>query len=450
MSDRKLPVYRGKGWFFPGSREFLADPLHFTVREAERTGDFYRVPFFGRQLYISTNLEVIRHVLQVNHRNYSKSPAYHQLRLALGNGLVTSEGDFWRRQRRMAQPGFYKAALTGLFDTMARLGESYCEKLSERLAAGETTFDFSPEMMKLTADIVLRTLFSTASLEGQQRIYGLIMEAQEYVMYRTTHPYLIPFTYINGRHRHFLRGKASFDSLINSMIAERRRLDAPPADLLQMLLMARDEETGEGMSETQLRDEAITLFAAGHETSANALAWTFHLLATHPGHLARLQAEVDEALNGRTPTLDDLSRLPYTRQVIDEAMRLYPPAYAVGRQADAPDEILGYRIPRKAIFFLSIYALHRDPRYWDRPDEFDPDRFAPGAAPDRPRLAYMPFGAGPRMCIGNHFALMEMQLLLALLVQRFHFRPVPGRKAEMNPLVTLRPKNGVWVEVKRR
>ena len=266
-------------------------------------------------------------------------------------------------------------------------------------------------------------------------------------MYCVHQPYMIPWTFLNGRRRRFWQDLGRFDNTLQEMIGERRKMEQRPPDLLTMLLEAQDEETGEGMSDRQLRDEAITIFAAGHETSANGLAWTLYLLAQHPEMLRKVKAEVQRVLGDGLPQFEDLRNLSYTRQVVEEGMRLYPPAWAIGREAVETDEILGQTIPAKSILFLSIYALHRHPQLWTDPNRFDPDRFAPEQAKERSRWHYLPFGAGPRMCIGNNFALMEMQLLLALLVRQFNFTVAPGFTAELQPLITLKPKHGILLEL---
>ena len=309
--------------------------------------------------------------------------------------------------------------------------------------------DISQRMMEVTANIVLKTLFSTSNPTDLATLYQLMNEAQDYVMKRTIKPFFIPFMYLNGEHRKFLKSKAIFDGLVYDMIKTRRTSSERPYDLLSLLLESVDEDTGAKMTDAQLRDESITIFAAGHETSANALAWILWLLAKNPDAQAIAAQEAMNALNQKTPDLKQLASLSYIMQVIQEGMRLYPPAYAVGREAINEDEILGYPIPKKSILFLSIYALHRDPEYWEQPNKFYPAHFETEKVKERPRLAYMPFGAGPRMCIGNHFALMEMQLIVALLLKNFRFSP--GQESpEMNPLITLKPKPEIFLKVELR
>ncbi len=441
-----IPAFKSKQSFIRG-KEFLKDPLGFTVENAQKIGGFYRVPFYYRKMFVITDLDAVAHVLQVNQRNYHKSPAYKELKLALGNGLVNSEGDFWRKQRRLSQPAFHKKQLEELFMSMTEVAENYLKGFEER-AEEKEIIDMSKEMMNITADIVLKTLFSSDNPSNQKEMYETMEIAQDYIMHRVTNPHLVPFVYFNGRRRKFKKAIQIFDDKVMELIEARRKDPNPPSDLLSMLLMAKDEETGEGMSDKQLRDEAITLYSAGHETSANALVWTLYLLAQHPQIVQRLRSEVVEVLGDKSPAFKDLSALQYTRKVIEEGMRLYPPAYAVGRESQKKDTILGYEIPAKSILFISIYAIQRDPKYWENPNEFDPSRFEPEHAKKRPKLSYMPFGAGPRMCIGNNFAMMEMQMILALLVRKYDFELDKNQKVETNPLVTLKPKVGIKMKVK--
>jgi cytochrome P450 len=443
-----IPVFKGKNPLLRGA-EFLKNPFLFTTGPGLSIGDFYRIPFIFRRVYVTTNHEVVKHVLQTHQKNYVKSVAYRHLKLALGNGLVTSEGEYWRRQRRLAQPVFYKTQLEEIFLKMAAVAERSMTNLATKAAEGQA-LDIAKEMMGITSDIVLKTLFSADNPADLSEMYRIMIEAQDYIVFRTTRPHLIPLVYLNGMHRHFRKDMDWFDGHLYRLMDERRHDPNPPNDLLTMLLSARYEDTGEAMSHQQVRDEAITLFAAGHETSSNGLAWTLYLLAQHPEVLAKLRQEIETVLGGRTPAFEDLRHLAFTLQVIQEGMRLYPPAFAIGREPLQDDEIMGEKIPAGSVIFISIAAMHRDPRFWERPNEFYPDHFLPETEKERPRLAYMPFGAGPRMCIGNHFALMEMQLLLALLVRHFDFETVKGHPVEPEPLITLKPRHGILMKVRQR
>lgn len=445
--SNNIPLYKGKGIFGLGT-DFLKNVAQFTHEKEAEMGNFYRVKLFI-PLFVTFRPDIIKHVLQTNAKNYRKSRAYDQLKLALGNGLVTSEGHFWRRQRKMAQPAFYKTRLEELFIEMSKVTDNYILNLKRRVEQ-EQVIEIDKEMMKVTADIVLRTLFSSDNPNETDATYKMMAEMQEYVIHRVHKPFFIPLQYINGNHRKFVKYRASFNEKIFRLIEERRQMEKHPNDLLSMLLDAKDAETGEGMTDEQLRDEAITIFSAGHETSANALAWTFHLLAQHPEVVEKLRKEEEKVLGGKTPTFNDLRQLQYHQQVIEEGMRLYPPAHAVGREAIEEDEIDGVKIPKNGVVFISIFALHRSPKYWKNPLQFNPDRFSPAQKKQRPKLTYMPFGAGARMCIGNHFAMMEMQLLLARLVRHFDFETVSDESIDFLPLITLKPKNAIPLICKPR
>ncbi len=448
MTKKMIPVYKSKG-FKPSILDMAKDPLKFVVEQSQKLGNFFTIPFYGiKNVFVTTNVEVIRQVMQSNQKNYRKSATYKQLKLALGNGLVTSEGEFWRRQRRMAQPAFYKTQLEELYKKMVGVAENFCAELSDK-TNGET-INISHEMMAVTADIVLKTLFSTEKDNDKVGMSENMKFGQEYIMNRARKPYMIPLSYINGQKRKFEARMAEFDQEMFEIIDERRQVKDKPIDLLTMLLQATDSESGDGMTNRQLRDELVTIHAAGHETSSNALSWTLYLLAKHPAILAKLRTEVNTVLkNTSHPSFTDLRSLTYTKQVIEEGMRLYPPAYAVGRENIEKDEVLGHTIPANSIFLLSIYGLHRDSTYYPDPEKFDPDRFAPEQVKARPSLAYMPFGAGPRMCIGNHFAMMEMQLVLVMLVQRFDFELIDNKPVVPQPLVTLSPKGGIKMRLRK-
>ena len=443
-----IPAYKSKG-FKPAVFDIAKDPLNFMVEQNRKYHNFFRISFYGiKQIFVTADIEVIKHVLQTKQKNYKKNATYKQLKLALGNGLVTSEGEFWRRQRRMAQPAFYKTQLAELYKKMVGVAEKFCVELGQK--SSQETINISHEMMLLTADIVLKTLFSTEKGNDKVSMSDNMKFGQTYIMNRSRRPYMIPLSYINGQKKKFDTQMAEFDQSIINIIEERRGLKDKPIDLLTMLLEATDSESGDSMTNRQLRDELVTIHAAGHETSSNALSWTLYLLAQNPEVLAKLRTEIQNVLGNQShPNFADLRNLSYTKQVIEEGMRLYPPAYAVGRECIEKDEILGQTIPAKSVFLLSIYALHQDPQYYPNPQKFDPDRFAPELVKQRPKLAYMPFGAGPRMCIGNHFAMMEMQLILAMLVQQFDFELVADTPVKPQPLVTLSPKGGIKMRVKR-
>ncbi len=444
---KKIPVYKGDG-FFKRNAEFFTNSLNFTMRNLNEMGDFYYSNMMMRNYYITSNPEAINHVLVANQKNYIKSPAYQQLKLVIGNGLVTSEGDFWRKQRRLVQPAFYKTQLETIYKVMQNIAEDFCKKLSEKSQIS-STIELSEEINKVTADIILKTLFTTENNSDQKVMYNSMGAAQEFVVFCMQNPHLVPFTYVNGKRKAFYKNKAVFDDQIFKIIEQRRNNNTNAPDLLNMLMGVEDADSGETMSNQQLRDEIMTMYAAGHETSSNALGWTFYLLAQHPEIVERLRSEAQLVIgNDISPSFENLRRLQYTKQVIQESMRLYPPVWSLGRENLADDVILGYDIPKGSIIFISNYTLQRDPRYWNDPEAFKPDRFNPEAAKSRNKMHYLPFGAGPRMCIGNHFAMMEMQLILSSLVNRFDFELVKDQEIIPQALVTLKPKVGIKMKMK--
>jgi cytochrome P450 len=430
--------------------DIYRDRLRFVLDVASTYGDVAQYRVAHMRMYQVSSPEGVGRILHDNHRNYSKDVAtFGTLKLFLGNGLFTSDEDFWRRQRRLAQPAFHRkrvAAFGGLMtDTTLEMLDRW-----RPLADRSQPLDVATEFSRLTMEVVTRALFST-SVEGDIGTIGrAIATLLDDVTFRFTFPFYPPLRVPTPRNRRFLAARATLDEIVYGIISGRRRSPGEHDDLLALLMEARDEDTGEGMSDKQLRDEVITLFLAGHETTANALTWASYLLSTHVAVARRLQAEVDEELGGRVPTASDLPNLPYTRMVIDETLRLYPPAWITNRRAIEDDTVCGYRIPAEAMLSISPYVTQRDPAFWENPEGFDPDRFSPERAAGRPHYAYFPFGGGPRQCIGKGFALMEATLVLALLAQRSALHLVPGCRVEIEALATLRPRYGMWMRAHPR
>lgn len=433
----------------------LRDPLRHLTQDHVRLGDAvcYRL---GPFRFVSVaDPEHAQHVLVRNHRNYVKSRNYEGLSLVLGNGLVTSEGAHWRRQRKLAQPAFHQKRLAALADTMTECVVERLEQWDARTpVGGSTPVDVHEEMMQLTLRIVGRTLFGTDLGTGVggtgtdlgtlgPAITTCLHKANDYAESLVRIPLWVP-TPSNLR---FGRAKRLLDRIVHGIIDQRRRSAARGEpqrdDLLGMLMAATDEHGGPGMSDQDLFDEVMTLFMAGHETIATAMSWTWMLLHQHPEIAARVRAEASAVLGGRPARLADLPQLVYTGQVIDEVLRLYPPAWIVERQAVAEDRLGPWRIPPGTIVAVSPWVMHRHPALWDDPLRFDPDRFAPDAAHGRPKHAYLPFGAGPRVCIGNHFALMEAKIILATVIQRYAIEVIRPEAIALDPRVTLRPKGGM-------
>ena len=423
------------------------DRIAFLAALAEQYGDIARVSLGPETIYLFNHPDLVRDVLVTNHRNFHKGRGLERAKMLLGEGLLTSEGEFHLRQRRLAQPAFHRQRIAAYGATMA----SYAARRRDQWRAGQV-IDAHQEMMALTLAIVGKTLFD-ADVEHEAREIG---EALTTTFESFNFGFYLPFGELLQRlplpaTLRFRKARARLDATIYRLIGERRQSGVDHGDLLSMLLLAQDTEGDGGrMTDLQLRDEAMTIFLAGHETTANALTWTWYLLSRHPEVEARFHAEVDAALGGRMPTVDDMPRLPYTRMVLTESMRLYPPAWIVGRRALGPFEARGYAIPARSLVLLCQYLVHRDARWFPDPTRFDPDRWTPERQAERPRFSYFPFGGGPRVCIGEQFAWMEGVLLLATIAQRWRLRLVPDQPIALQPIITLRPKDGMKMVVGNR
>jgi cytochrome P450 len=424
------------------------DPIGVFTRAVQRHGDVVFFKIADRRAFLITNPDDIRHVLQDNARNYHKSPLYQKLRTTLGDGLLTSEDSFWLRQRRIAQPAFHRqrvAALTGVMADAASEAAAHWETI----ASTGRPVDIADEMMRLTRTVVLRALLGADIGPYSSTIDEAWTVINEYI--GESFWSLGVFDRLpSAKRRRFHAAQGTLRGAVDHVIDERRRHPSDSVDLLSMLLGARDEETGETMTDEQLRTEVTTFLLAGQETTSLALTWTWYLLSQHPQARQRLETELDQVLKGRRPEYADLAHLPYTRMVVDEAMRLYPPAWVFSRQAMGEDRLGGYRLPKGWIAFVVPYVLHRLPVYWPNPDAFDPERFSPERSADRPKFVYVPFGAGPRQCIGNQFALIEAHLIVATLAQSFRLHLAPNQRVEAWPLITLRPRYGMSMVIERR
>jgi cytochrome P450 len=429
---------------------FFGDRLAMLIRFAELGGDLSRFRFGNRYVVLVNEATAVGEVLLDREEDFHKGPALSVYsRPLLGNGLLTSEGDFHRKQRRLSSPAFAHKRIISYAAPMGEAGE----RIQAAWKTGETV-DVSHEMMRLTLGIVGKTLFDVDNLESDADTLGQSLTAIMRYFIRVVRAPIRPISAsVPPWEKTTRRSLEYLDSMIYRLIEERRREKRDTGDLLSMLILAHDpnEVSDSGMDSRQIRDEVMTLFLAGHETTANALAWTWYLLAKHPEIYARLQREVDTVLRGRTPAYEDLEHLPFTLQVLKESMRLFPPVYALVRQAIKETRIAGRRVPRKAIVLFAPYLLHRRPDYFPNPDFFDPDRWTEEFERTRPRYAYLPFGGGPRICIGAAFAQMEGHLLLATLAQRVTFSlPYLGYEVTPEPLITLRPKGGLNLVVTRR
>ncbi len=422
------------------------DPLAFLTRVSREHGDVARFRMGPVELYLLSRPEWIRDVLVTHAASFHKGRGLERAKRLLGEGLLTSEDPLHLRQRRMMQPAFHAQRIAGYADAMVALAD----RASARWTPGETR-DVALEMSRLALAIVGRTLFD-ADVESEADEIGAALTTALELFGRT---FTLPFFELLDRlplpmNRRFDRAKARIDATIARLVAERRRAPGG-ADLLSLLVAASDVEGDGGrMTDAQVRDEAITIFLAGHETTANALAWTWYLLSQNPEAEARLHAEVDAVLGGRRPSAADLPRLPWTEMVLAESMRLYPPAWIIGRRAIEPYSVGGYDVPRGSIVVACQWVTHRDPRWFPEPERFDPERFLPEAKEARPRFAYFPFGGGRRVCIGEGFAWMEGVLVLAAIARRWRLRLAPGQEIVPAPSITLRPRDGIRMTLERR
>ena len=441
-----------RGRFLTGSaRDLLSNPLRLYSEARREYGDIVRFRALpGMYWYLLCHPDDIEYVLQKNQSNFRKMPAIQRaIGLLAGQGLFTSEGSFWLRQRRLAQPAYNRKQLASFGSVMSAAAQSMVERCAEHARSGRP-LDIASEMVRVTLGIVSQTLLST-DISGHADVVGeAVREALDHASYRLNHPFALPVGVPTPRNRRFLRARATLDKIVYGVIEERRRAPVPVNDLLGMFLAARDEETGEGMSDKQLRDEVMTTILAGHETTAAALSWSWYLLASHREAEEKLHDELARVLGGRTPTADDAPNLPFTRMVFEETLRLYPPAWAFPRQTIAEDEIGGYAIPGGSLLVLCQYVTQRHPDFWEDPDRFDPERFSAERSAGRPKFAYFPFGGGARQCIGNHFAILEGQLILATIAQYYSMRLVPGHVVEPDTTFTLRPRHGVLVTLNKR
>ncbi|HEX9037451.1 MAG TPA: cytochrome P450 [Ktedonobacterales bacterium] len=431
-----------------GAGDFQRDTLGMLERLAA-LGDVVRFRFVIWPSYFVNHPDYIKHVLQENYHNYNKDgPSTTALKSVVGVSLFTDDGDSWLRRRRLAQPAFHRQRIAALGALMTSEAEAMLSRWDARPAdAGPV--DVAGEMMGLTLRIVGLALFGADMSDEVNTVGASFTTILDFLTRASFRPYLLMRGYPARGKRAFHAARAELDRLVYDIIARRRREGGERDDLLSLLLNARDADSGESMNDQQLRNEVISLLLAGHETTAVALTWIWSLLSRQPEAEARLHGEV-AALGGRGADVSDLPRLPYTRMVIEEVMRLYPPAWAILRNAVGPDQIGPYTVPAGTAVLISPYSIQRHPDYWERPNEFDPERFAPEREASRPRFAYLPFGGGPRQCIGNTFALTEAHIILATVAQRYRLCLDPDREAQASPLITLRPESGLRMRLERR
>jgi cytochrome P450 len=426
--------------------EIQRNPLEFMLKMIDRYGNFVQFPIGSRMVYLVNNPQDIKHILLDNHHNYSKDTIqYNQLARVTGRGLLTSDGDYWLRQRRLAQPAFHRARIEPLDQMIGHYTGEMLNRWQMNITSGKA-LDIDQEMMKLTLRIVGQALFSIDLHEQASDLTQAVLEALDYIVYRSQTILALPEYVPTPRNRRFNAAIRVLDDTVYTMIAERRKNLSPPADLLTRFLQSHDQETGASMNDAQIRDEIMTILIAGHETVASALTWCLYLLSQNPHVQRRIDLEIQEVLGNTSPDRVTITRLNYLRAVFTETLRMYPPAWLITRRALGRDQFNNWQTPENSLFIISPYVVHRNEQWWPDSEVFDPERFAEDS-PHEQRFSYIPFGGGPRLCIGDRLAMYEAVLILAMINQHYHLELAPGYPVEMVPLVTLRPKTGLHMLV---
>ena len=441
-SAKRLPPGPRGHWLTGVIADFRRDPLAYVLSATRTYGDVVRLRFGPAESWLLNDPELIKRVLQENNKNYKRNDFLIRiLKIVSDENLFTSNGEFWRRQRRLMQTAFHRQRIAGFGQLMVEQAQRALARW-ERLPPGQP-LKVDEEMIGIALGTVGRALFGV-DLSEEASVFGpAFTTSAEYFNYRLNHLFYVPLFIPNRRNRRFKEAVHTVNAHIEALIQARRQSGEVKADLLSMLMEARDDESGATMSDEQVRNEAGTMIFAGHETTGNTLTWAFYLLSQNPDAERKLHDELARVLGGRAPTADDVPNLRYTRMVIDETLRLYPAAWAISRQAIGDDMLCDYSIRAGTGVLISPYVTHRDPRWWENPEQFEPERFVPERSAGRPPLAYVAFGAGPRMCIGNVFALTEATLVLATVAQRYRLRLAPGYKVEPLPIFTLRVRGGL-------
>ena len=451
--DQDVPSMNGnrrppgpKGLPFLGmALEIRKDPLGTLQRMAREYGDIVGFTALGMQRVLLSRPEYVQQLLVLDHAKYHKSPLTKTVvGPLLGQGLLISEGDFWRRQRRLAQPAFHRARTNAYSPVMVE-----CALEHARQWRGGETRNIAEEMMKVTLEVAVRTLFGTSLASDSENIGRATTFLMRYHLWRARSPWRLPEFLPTPANRRARRERSLLDSMVYRIIAERKKDAETRNDLLTMLMAAMHED-GTQMTEQQLRDETMTLFLAGHETTALSLSWTWYLLSENPAAEARLHEELHGVLGGRPAEVSDLEKLPYLNAVVNEGLRLYPPAHMMARTNVEPVRFGDYKIPPGPTILASQWIMQRDARFFDQPEKFLPERWLDGLMERLPAGVYFPFGDGPRRCIGQGFAILETALVIAALAQKFQFRLAPGHPVVPEPLVTLRPKYGLKMEIQAR
>lgn len=441
--SRRAPGPRGAP-FIGSAWTFGSDPRLALMAWAREYGPVVRFTLGPIVTHSVSHPEGVKHVLQGRSENYHKSAQTSFLTEFLGRSLLTMEDDVWRQRRRLAQPAFHRGRLESLVEVMSAGARRTAERWQVHVGT-DRPFDVAAEMSRVTLGLAGEALFGIDLSQASEDIGRGLPVILSHIQRRMLSIVPLPLWVPTAANRRFHAARQRMDAIVLELLGDWRSGRVEPKGLMAMLMEARDQDTGEALSDAELRNEAMTLIIAGHETTASALNWTWWLLAQNPVAAQRLRDEVATVLGGRLPAVDDLPRLSFTQNTIKEAMRLMPPAWVIGRLPLRDDEIDGYHIPGGSMVLLPSCATHRDPAHWEDPDAFDPDRFSPERSTTRHKMAYYPFSAGPRVCIGNNFSLMESTLIVAVLAQRFRLELDPSRPVQIEPSLTLRPKAGIWM-----
>ena len=447
--QRSISIFYGKD-MLPHLRRIQQDTLGFLMQTVQARGDLVHFSLGSIHAYLVNHPDDIKHILQDNAKNYTKNTIqYNALATITGRGLLTNDGDSWLRNRRLAQPAFARPRLMQLDAVVVPACQRMLDRWESTAAAGDEV-DVDREMMRLTLEVVGKALFGIDLSSEAGALTEAVITCLDHIVYQARYMVTPPAWVPTPRNLRFKRALRRLDEAVAGLVRQRSESGQAGDDLLGMLLSAHDEISGEGLTPAEIRDEVITLLIAGHETVASALTWTWHLLAHNAIEREELEQEVDTVLAGRAPSSADLAVLPHTAAVFSEGLRLYPPAWLITRRSIQGDRLPGGEILPNALVIISPYVVHRHAEYWPQAEAFQPGRFSGEAAASQHRFAYIPFGGGPRLCIGNHFALIEGQLILACVAQRFRLEDAGHSAVVVDPLVTLRPKHGLPMRLVRR
>ena len=441
----KFPTVKGH-WLLKNAPMLKKDSLGFLMSQYKKLGATYEAPVPFTRLIVTSDPEFMDYVLRDKDNKYIKSNGWKEIKIAIGDGLASSNGCPWKKQRELIQPVFGKNNLKKLFPIMAETVNTYLDKM---MNLSGKTIDMANQMTIVTSKVVMGTLCSdkTTSVD---HLYKTVADIQRYLFSRINNPLFKPITYINGSHQTFKKDLKILDDFIYGLIDKRRNSKETHYDLLQLLMDANYESTTKKMDLKHLRDEIVTMVIVGYDTTANSLSWTLYQLSKHPKILQQLMKEINTILGDKSPTVEELPLLKYTEQVINESLRMYPTAWATSRKAIKPDQWDNVSIHPGDVIYCNIYTLHHSEEYYDQPSVFNPDRFAAENEEEVSKKAYLPFGSGPRSCIGSNFSLMEMKLVLVGLLQRFSIHLEEDAEVEMAPLLTLSPKYGIKMKLHSR